>query len=159
MVGKAARGRRTASPAVRRLDGESKMKRRGLFLNIMILTLVVGDLQIPYYLFVNPDALKSVYTTLPSWYQAYALFGLALSFSVIVGMWRMQRWAVYPLAAYFGSKVIADFAYTLPSAQLMVLATTAVGAALWFWAIARKWSAFEPTRNELPPAVPTSGAQ
>ena len=131
------------------------MKRRGLFLNIMILTLVVGDLQIPYYLLVNPDALNSVYTTLPSWYPAYAVFGLALSISVIVGMWRMKRWAVYPLAVYFGTKIIADFAYTLPSAQLLVFATTAVGAALWFWAVARKWSAFEPT----PPAIPISSAR
>ena len=121
----------------------------------MILTLVVGDLQIPYYLLVNPDALNSVYTTLPSWYPAYAVFGLALSISVIVGMWRMKRWAVYPLAVYFGTKIIADFAYTLPSAQLLVFATTAVGAALWFWAVARKWSTFEPT----PPAIPISGAR
>ena len=130
------------------------MKKRGLFLNLMILSLIVGDAQIPYYVFVNPAALNTVYTTLPSWYPAYALLGLGLSISVIIGMWRMKRWAVYPLAVYFATKVLWDFAYTLPSAQLLVLATTIVGAGLWFWAVARKWSAFEPTSAARPRSTP-----
>src|SRR4029453_4624987 len=44
---------------------KDKKKQRGIFLNIMILLLIIGDLQIPYYL-LNPDALKTVYSSIPS---------------------------------------------------------------------------------------------
>lgn len=41
------------------------MTRRGKFLTVMIATLVVGDIQIPYYM-LNPDAVRSVYSDVPS---------------------------------------------------------------------------------------------
>jgi hypothetical protein len=115
---------------------------RGKFLNFMILLLIIGDLQIPYFL-LNPDALSTIYTGLPSWYPVYAILGLASNVAIILGMWWMKRWSVYLLALYFVSKVAFDFNYVLPEQQFLVFATTAVGAVLWAWAIYRKWAFFD----------------
>jgi hypothetical protein len=117
-------------------------KRPGIFLTLMIALLVIGDIQIPYYL-ANPAALGSVYSSLPPWYAPYALVGLASNIAIIIGMWRMKKWAVYLLSAYFASKVLVDSIYILPAQRVAVFATTAVGAALWAWAIYRKWSLFD----------------
>jgi hypothetical protein len=116
--------------------------RPGKFLTFMIVLLIIGDLQIPYFL-LNPDALSTVYGDLPAWYPVYAVLGLASNVAIIIGMWWMKKWAVYLLAAYFVSKIAFDFLYILPASQLLVFATTAVGAALWAWAIARKWAYFD----------------
>ena len=121
---------------------DKKEKQRGIFLTIMILLLVLGDIQIPYYL-ANPDALNTVYSTIPSWYPLYALLGLASNIAIIIGMWRMKKWSTYLLVAYFASKLLVDFIYILPTQQLAVFATTAAGAGLWFWAIYRKWELFD----------------
>ena len=117
-------------------------KDRGWFLNIMILLLIIGDLQIPYYL-LNSDALRSVYSSIPSWYPLYAVLGLASNIAIIIGMWWMKRWAAYLLVVYFVSKLLVDFVYIAPGKQLAVFGTTAVGAGLWFWAIYRKWTSFD----------------
>ena len=53
-------------------------------LNIMILLLIIGDLQIPYYL-LNPEALKTVYGSIPSWYPIYAVVGLISNIAIIIG--------------------------------------------------------------------------
>jgi hypothetical protein len=124
------------------LVGEKKEKQRGIFLTIMILLLVLGDIQIPYYL-ANPDALNTVYSNIPSWYPLYALLGLASNIAIIIGMWRMKKWSTYLLVAYFASKLLVDFIYILPAQQMVVFATTAAGAGLWFWAIYRKWELFD----------------
>jgi hypothetical protein len=124
------------------LVGDKKEKQRGIFLTIMIFLLVLGDIQIPYYL-ANPDALNTVYRTIPSWYPLYALSGLASNIAIIIGMWRMKKWSAYLLVAYFASKVLVDFIYILPAQQMAVFATTAAGAGLWFWAIYRKWELFD----------------
>lgn len=116
-------------------------KRQGTFLSVMILFLIIGDLQIPYYL-ANSDALKTIYSTIPSWYPLYAAIGLASNIAIIIGMWRMKKWAVYLLAAYFASKVLVDFMYVIPEKQLLVFGTTLVGALFWAWAIRRKWDLF-----------------
>ena len=116
-------------------------KRQGIFLSIMILFLIVGDLQIPYYL-ANPEALKTIYSSIPSWYPAYALLGLASNIAIIIGMWRMKKWAAWLLVAYFVSKVLVDLAYVLPEKQVLVCITTIVGAGFWFWAVRRKWNLF-----------------
>jgi hypothetical protein len=121
---------------------DKKEKQRGIFLTIMILLLVLGDIQIPYYL-ANPDALKTVYSSIPSWYPLYALLGLASNIAIIIGVWRMKKWSVYLLVVYFASKVLVDFIYILPAQQMVVFATTAAGAGLWFWAIYRKWELFD----------------
>lgn len=107
----------------------------------MILTLVVGDLQIPYYV-ANPEELKTVYSTVPSWYTFYAIAGLLSNIAIIIGMWRMKMWAAYVLVAYFVSKIAVDLAYVAPEMQVTVFATTVIGAGLWFWAVYRKWSLF-----------------
>jgi hypothetical protein len=124
------------------LVGEKKEKQRGIFLTMMILLLVLGDIQIPYYL-ANPDALNTVYSNIPSWYPLYALLGLASNIAIIIGMWRMKKWSTYLLVAYFASKLLVDFIYILPAQQMAVFATTAAGAGLWFWAIYRKWELFD----------------
>ena len=121
---------------------KDKKKQRGIFLNIMILLLIAGDLQIPYYL-LNPEALRTVYSSIPSWYPIYAVLGLISNIAIIIGIWRMKKWAIYVLAAYFASKILVDLAYILPDKQLAVFATTAIGAGLWFWAIYRKRSLFD----------------
>jgi uncharacterized membrane protein len=118
------------------------MKKRGGFLIIMILTLVVGDIQIPYYL-ANPSAISSVYGNLPAWYSLYAVSGLVLSIAIIIGMWRMKKWAAYVLILYFTSKVPTEFFIFQPTQQMVVVATTVAGAGLWFWAIYRKWKLFD----------------
>jgi hypothetical protein len=120
---------------------ENIIGQRGWFLIIMILFLVVGDLQIPYYL-ANPEALKTIYSSVPSWYAIYAVMGLASNVAIIIGMWRMRKWAVYLLIAYFASKILVDSMYVLPSQWLTVFATTVIGAGFWFWAIYRKWNLF-----------------
>lgn len=117
-------------------------KQRGKFLIIMILFLVLGDIQIPYYL-VNSDALKTIYNNLPSWYPLYTALGLASNLAIIIGMWKMKKWAVYFLIAYFASKLLVDYIYILPAKEMLVFTTTAVGAGLWFWAIYRKWRLFD----------------
>lgn len=117
------------------------MKKQGLFLSVMIAFLIIGDLQIPYYL-ANSDALHTVYKTTPSWYPIYAMLGLASNVAIIIGMWRMKKWAAYLLIAYFASKLLVDLLYILPEKQMMVFATTVIGAGLWFWAVRRKWNAF-----------------
>ena len=124
------------------LVGDKKENQRGIFLTIMILLLVLGDIQIPYYL-ANPDALNTVYSNIPSWYPLYALLGLASNIAIIIGVWRMKKWSVYLLVVYFASKVLVDFIYILPAQQMVVFATTAAGAGLWFWAIYRKWELFD----------------
>ena len=124
------------------LVGNKPEKQRGLFLNFMILLLIIGDIQIPYYL-ANPEALNTVYSSIPSWYTLYTVLGLASNIAIIIGMWRMKKWAVYLLVAYFVSKLLVDVIYILPAQQLPVFATTVVGAGLWFWAIYRKWSLFD----------------
>ncbi len=124
------------------LVGDKKEKQRGIFLTTMILLLVLGDIQIPYYL-ANPDALNTVYSNIPSWYPLYALLGLASNIAIIIGVWRMKKWSIYLLVAYFASKVLVDFIYILPAQQMVVFATTAAGAGLWFWAIYRKWELFD----------------
>jgi hypothetical protein len=121
---------------------DKKEKQRGIFLTIMIFLLVLGDIQIPYYL-ANPDALNTVYSTIPSWYPLYAVLGLASNIAIIIGMWRMKKWSTYLLVAYFASKLLVDFIYILPAQQMVVFATTAAGAGLWFWAIYRKWELFD----------------
>jgi hypothetical protein len=88
-------------------------KKQGIFLSVMILFLIIGDLQIPYYL-ANPDALKTIYSSVP-----------------------------WLLIAYFASKVFVDFMYVLPEKQALVCMTTVVGAGFWFWAVRRKWNLFE----------------
>jgi hypothetical protein len=121
---------------------KDKKKHRGIFLNIMILLLIIGDLQIPYYL-LNPDALRTVYGSIPSWYPIYAVLGLISNIVIIIGMWKMKKWAIYVLVAYFASKILVDLAYILPDKQITVSSTTAIGAGLWFWAIYRKRSLFD----------------
>jgi|GEM_PF-927689 len=115
---------------------------QGIFLTIMILLLVLGDLQIPYYL-LNPDALKTVYSSIPAWYPLYALAGLVSNIAIIIGMWRMKKWSAYLLVVYFASKILVDLIYILPDKQIAVFATTVVGAGLWFWATYRKWELFD----------------
>jgi len=124
------------------LVGDKNENQRGIFLTIMIFLLVLGDIQIPYYL-ANPDALNTVYSTIPSWYPLYAVLGLASNIAIIIGMWRMKKWSTYLLVAYFASKLLVDFIYILPAQQMVVFATTAAGAGLWFWAIYRKWELFD----------------
>lgn len=117
------------------------IKKQGLFLTIMILFLIIGDLQIPYYL-ANSDALKTVYSTIPSWYPIYAVLGLASNVAIIIGMWKMKKWAVYLLVAYFASKFFVDLKYVVSGKQTMVFVTTILGGIFWFWAIRRKWNSF-----------------
>lgn len=112
-------------------------KQPGIFLAIMILFLLIGDLQIPYYL-ANTDALHTIYRDLPGWYAIYAVLGLASNIAIIIGMWRLKKWAVYVLAGYFATKILFDMMYILPEKRAMVFATTVVGAILWAWAIYRK---------------------
>ena len=109
----------------------------------MLLTLVVGDIQIPYFLWVDPSVLHSMYHNLPSWYPAYAVLGLASNIAIIIGIWKMKRWGAYLLALYFVAKAIPDMFYLVPDKMLPVFATTIIGAALWFWAIYRKWEIFD----------------
>ena len=116
-------------------------KKQGIFLSIMILFLIIGDLQIPYYL-ANPEALKTIYSSIPAWYPAYALIGLASNVAIIIGMWRMKKWSAYLLIAYFASKFLVDLMYVLPEKQMMVFVTTVLGGIFWFWAIRRKWNLF-----------------
>ena len=116
-------------------------KQRGVFLTIMILFLIVGDIQIPYYI-MNPDALKTIYREIPSWYVPYVILGLASNIAIIVGMWQMKKWSAYVLIGYFASKLAVDFVYILPQQQMMVFLTTVAGAGLWLWAVRRKWSLF-----------------
>jgi len=108
----------------------------------MILFLVIGDVQIPYYV-VNSAALHTIYSDIPSWYPLYAVLGLASNVAIIVGMLRMEKWAAYLLIAYFASKLLVDFIHVLPTQQMAVLATTVLGAGFWFWAIRRKWTCFD----------------
>ena len=117
------------------------IKKQGIFLTVMILFLIIGDLQIPYYL-ANSDALKTVYSTIPSWYPIYALLGLASNVAIIIGMWRMKKWAAYLLVAYFASKFLVDLMYVVPEKQTMVFVTTVLGGIFWFWAVRRKWNLF-----------------
>jgi hypothetical protein len=117
-------------------------KKQGIFLSVMILFLIIGDLQIPYYL-ANPDALKTIYSSVPTWYPVSAVVGLASNVAIIIGMWRMKKWAAWLLIAYFASKVFVDFMYVLPEKQALVCMTTVVGAGFWFWAVRRKWNLFE----------------
>ena len=117
------------------------MKKQGIFLSVMILFLVIGDLQIPYYL-LNQDQLRTIYSDIPSWYPVYAIAGLLSNIAIIIGMWRMKKWAVYVLGTYFASKILVDWVYILPDKQLLVSMTTLVGAGLWFWAVRRKWTMF-----------------
>ena len=118
-------------------------KQRGWFLTIMIVTLIVGDIQIPYFVWINSDALSTVYRSLPSWYSIYAVVGLASNVAIIIGAWMMKKWAAYVLALYFISKAVFDSFFIQPRSILPVFATTIVGGALWFWAIYRKWKMFD----------------
>ncbi len=117
-------------------------KQPGLFLKIMVLFLIVGDIQIPYYL-ANSDALHSIYGDLPSWYALYVVLGLASNVAIIIGMWKLKKWAIYLLIAYFATKLLVDFLYLLPAKQMIVFATTVAGSVLWFWAIYRKRHLFD----------------
>lgn len=117
------------------------IKRQGIFLTIMILFLVIGDLQIPYYL-MNPDALHTIYSEIPSWYSLYVVAGLASNIAIIIGMWQMKKWSIYVLFAYFASKILVDAVYILPDKQLLVFGTTVIGAGFWAWAIYRKRKMF-----------------
>lgn len=117
-------------------------KQPGIFLSFMIFLLILGDVQIPYYL-MNSEALKTVYSDIPSWYAWYAVLGLASNIAIIIGMWKMKKWAIYLLVAYFASKVLFDFMYIIPEKQVLVFTTTAVGAALWAWAIYLKRKSFD----------------
>ena len=124
------------------------MKKQGIFLSVMILFLVIGDLQIPYYL-LNQDQLRTIYSDIPSWYPVYAIAGLLSNIAIIIGMWRMKKWAVYVLGAYFASKILVDWVYILPDKQLLVSMTTLVGAGLWFriWLATNKTCFFQPIQH------------
>lgn len=125
-------------------EGVSEKKgSRGVFLSVMIALLIIGDIQIPYYLWINPEALHTIYRTLPAWYSIYAFLELVSNVAIIIGMWKMKKWSVYLLALYFISKAIPDYFYILPDKQMAVFATTIIGAIFWFWAIKRKWFYFE----------------
>lgn len=117
-------------------------KQPGIFLIVMILFLVVGDAQIPYYL-ANSNALHSVYRSIPSWYPVYAALGLASNIAIIIGMWRLKKWAIYLLAIYFISKILVDSIYIIPNKWAPVFITTLAGAAFWAWAIYRKRTLFD----------------
>jgi hypothetical protein len=122
---------------------KDQKKQRGIFLNLMILLLIIGDLQIPYYL-LNPRRVKN-----GIWQHSFMVsdlcrLGLISNIAIIIGMWKMKKvGAIYVLAAYFVSKILVDLAYILPDRQIAVFATTAIGAVLWFWAIYRKRSSFD----------------
>jgi hypothetical protein len=118
------------------------VKQRGKFLTLMIIFLVIGDVQIPYYL-VNSNALKAVYGNLPPWYPLYVVFSLALNIAIIIGMWKMKKWSVYLLIVYFATKIPTELFMFRPVQQVATFATTLVGAGLWFWAIYRKRSLFD----------------
>lgn len=117
------------------------MKKPGIFLTIMILFLIIGDLQIPYYL-ANTEALHTIYKDIPAWYPMYAVLGLASNIAIIIGMWRLKKWAIYVLAGYFASKILVDMVYIVADKRAMVFATTLAGAALWTLAIYRKLKSF-----------------
>jgi|SRR5208283_3432276 len=118
------------------------MKNRGKFLTLMILFLVLGDIQIPYYL-VNSNALHTVFGNVPSWFPLYAVLELGLSIAIIIGMWKMKKWAVYLLVAYFVTKAPTELYILQPTQLISTFVTTVVGAGLWFWAIYRKWRFFD----------------
>jgi hypothetical protein len=117
-------------------------RKRGVFLIIMIWFLIIGDLQIPYYL-IHPDVLKTIYSSVPWWYAIYALIGLASNIAIIIGIWRMKKWAAFLLAVYFISKIWVDSIYVLPAQESTVFLTSIIGAGLWYWAIYRKWGSFD----------------
>jgi len=114
----------------------------GKFVTFMIALLIFGDLQIPYFL-ANPDALHSIYGNLPSWYPVYAILGLASNVAIVIGMWKMKKWAAYILIAYFLSKIPTELFVFNPRTLLAIASTTIVGAILWFWAVKRMWKYFD----------------
>jgi hypothetical protein len=126
---------------MKKTEKKELKKHPGKFLTVMILFLIVGDIQIPYYL-AHPDALSAIYGNLPSWYPLYAVLGLASNVAIIIGMWKFKKWAVYILIAYFISKVPSELFMFQPAQQMATLTTTVVGASLWFWAIKREWKYF-----------------
>jgi len=126
---------------MKKTEQKQTKKHPGKFLTIMILFLIIGDIQIPYYM-ANPDKLSAIYGSLPSWYPLYAGLGLLSNVAIIYGMWKFKKWAVYILIAYFASKVPSELFMFQPAQQMATMITTVVGAGLWFWAIKREWKHF-----------------
>lgn len=126
---------------MKKTEKKQTKKHPGIFLTIMILFLIIGDIQIPYYL-LHPEALSAIYGNLPSWYPLYAILGLISNIAIIYGMWMMKKWSAYILLAYFLSKIPSELFIFAPAQQMATLVTTVVGAGLWFWAIKREWKYF-----------------
>jgi len=127
---------------MQKAEKKQTKKHPGKFLSVMILFLIIGDIQIPYYM-ANPDKLSAIYGSLPSWYPLYAGLGLLSNVAIIYGMWKFKKWAVYILIAYFASKVPSELFMFQPAQQMATMITTVVGAGLWFWAIKREWKYFK----------------
>jgi len=118
-------------------------KDRGKFLTVMCAIGSIGAIQSLYGV-IDPDIFTDVYNIIPIWFPVYVLGIAVADLSAIVGILMLKKWAVYLLFAQMGVGVLVEYLILKPvEIHLLVIISASVSAALWFWAIYRKWKYFE----------------
>src|SRR3954470_20804077 len=122
-------------------------KTRGKFLTVMIILGGLGCLT-SARLGTNTATIQQLYAAgLPDWFFAYLDVGFLVSVITLLGLWMLRKWAAYLLAISMIVGVVVR-AFFLPPMRLghpfyaISLIAGGMSAAIWFWAISRKWQAF-----------------
>jgi hypothetical protein len=126
---------------------ENSLKKRGIFLTVLVILGVIGALMIFFSGIIYPitgiglgsDAGKL--TLLVSALEFIPLI------AALYGIWKWKKWGVYSLIVYILISILSTFIFDIllkiytGYAQYVILIDI-FEAAIWFWAISRKWSYF-----------------
>lgn len=115
---------------------------RGKFLSAMIVIWALLAIASVYEV-AQPGAALATYQTVPNWFSLYSAVSLVATGIALVGLWLLQRWAVYLFwATFLGTFAIEFFVFGFKEIAGFVFYSSLVAGALWFWAITRKWGHF-----------------
>lgn len=127
---------------------ENGMKKRGIFLTVLVILGVIGALMIFFSGIIYPITGIG----LGSDAGKLTLFVSVLEFipliAALYGIWKWKKWGVYSFIVYILISIFSTFIFDIllkiytGYAQYVILIDI-LEAAIWFWAISRKWSYFK----------------
>lgn len=122
------------------------LKTRGVFLTIIyiygiLLAIMLFSSGIIYPLMSLMDSTAGRQTLLVSVLEFIPLV------AALYGIWKWKKWGVYSLITYIVISIIATFVSDIvlkiyTGYAQYVISLDILGAAIWFWALSRKWSYF-----------------
>lgn len=117
----------------------SKMKKRGLFLTIMLFAVAYGYAKYLYFPW-NKELTESIYGHYPDWFPLFSATAVAWGIPTVIGLWNWRLWAIYLLviSLAIGTVTVHTF-FNLATWALIGYYTTII---LLFLAIYPKWKHF-----------------